>query len=369
MSERWRCLPTGPQELLLRAALLEGDSALVAWRRWKEVDGVTQTDHDSGRLFPLLCRRLLAAGVEDPDLWILKSAYRHQWLVNQQRIAAAGRALRILSAAGIETMVLKGAALALRHYKDLGARPMYDVDILVTPNRAGDAARALLAGGWSQFVPSDLEDLLRVTHGTFLRDGTDTGIDLHWYSMWAPAVEDDFWSAAEPLELAGVPTLVQCPADQLLQVCVHGIWSDGRPVRWVADAITVIRSAPGLDWDRVLEGARRRSVKPPLGEALRYLRDQFAAPVPSTVIVSLQESRGGTLARASHRIWRAPPSRRRLTWLALDRYRRLLALPPGPTREASFRRYLRCWLVVTMQLDAGRRVGPALLSSLLRRLS
>ncbi len=306
MSRRWPTLPTESQELLLKAALFEDDRGLVAWQRWKQTNSLTETDEDSGRLFPLLCRRLLAAGIEDPDLRILKSSYRHQWIANQQRIAAAGRALSILADAGIETMVLKGAALAYRTYRDLGVRPMNDVDVLVAPDRAREAVQVLQADGWWPFLASPLDALLPVTHSTLYRDEPDTGVDLHWYSMWAPAREEDLWEAAEPFEIGRVPTLVPSAADHLLLVCVHGIWSHGRPLRWIADAMALIRSDP-IDWDRLVVAAGARSLTAPLRIALRYLRDVFDAPVPRRVLSATESDRAGILERAGHRVWRSPP--------------------------------------------------------------
>ena len=204
--------PTEAQELLLQAALLDDQRARAAWSSWKQLETVVSTDQDSGRLFPLLSRRLLAMGIEDPDLPTLKSAYRHQWVANQRRLHRAGEALAHLSDAGIETMVLKGAALAERHYRDVGLRLMYDVDVLVHADRARDAASVLGRHGWRQLVAVELEDLLPVTQGTLFLDEMNDGIDLHWHTMWSPAREDDFWSAAEPLVVGGTPTLCPCPA-------------------------------------------------------------------------------------------------------------------------------------------------------------
>jgi SAM-dependent methyltransferase len=365
MTARHSLLPSESQELLLNAALLEGDAALSAWRAWQAVDSVTGTDQDSGRLFPLLCRNLLAIGTNDPDVAILKNAYRHQWLANQLRLEAAGRALRVLSDAGIETMILKGAALAYRHYRDLGARPMYDVDVLVRPDRARAAAEALLDAGWTQCLPTDLDLLLVACWGTAFNDRMDNAVDLHWYAMWSPAIEDDFWLAAEPLEVAGVPTLAQCPADQLLQVCVHGIWSDGMRLRWVPDALAVIRSTPDLDWDRLISGARSRALTLPLHEALRYLRGRFGTAVPASVLKSLDRHHCDVFERATHRAWHAPPTRLRHTWLMIERYRRQRPLPAGATHEANLRRYFRAWASMMLGLQDTVDLTPALVRHLL----
>jgi hypothetical protein len=359
--------PTNSQELLLQAAVLEGDAALGAWRAWQAVDSVTETDPDSRRLFPLLCRNLLAAGADDELIEVLKGTYRRQWLENQLKMQDAARALRVLGDEGIETMVLKGAALAPSYYQDLGVRPMEDVDVLVRPEQASAAAEALLNAGWAHELQTDLDLVLVATHGTGFEDGTRGQIDLHWYAMWSPAIEDDFWSAAEPLDVGGVTTLAQCPADQLLQVCVHGSWSDSHYLRWVPDALAVIRSSPELDWSRLLDRACSRAVTLPLRETLRYLHDCFDAGIPTFVLESLARHRAGVFERAANRAWHAPPTRLRHTWLMLERYRRQRPLPAGNTHEGNLWRYFRAWATMMLGLQNSVDLTPALLRALIPR--
>src|SRR5690606_17461310 len=58
------------------------------------------------------------------------------------------QALDTLSAEDIDVILLKGAGLATTVYGSFGARPMYDVDLLVAPEHALRAWNALRANGW-----------------------------------------------------------------------------------------------------------------------------------------------------------------------------------------------------------------------------
>ena len=175
-------------------------------------------------------------------------------------------------------MVFKGASLSLLAYGDAGVRPMDDVDVLVPIERAGRGDRG--AAG-SRLAPdkTDPPAWTEVHHSLGIAGPRGGNVDLHWFSLWQPARDEPLWRAAVPLELAGVATLAPCPADQLLLACVHGTpWSPLPPFRWIADAVTVIRSAgEGLDWDRLVSEAERRRLTVATAAALAYLREEFGA--------------------------------------------------------------------------------------------
>jgi hypothetical protein len=238
------------------------------------------------------------------------------------------------------------------------------VDVLVRPEMAHAAAEALERSGWEQWPPTDLDDLLPVVQGTRFADGGGEAIDLHWHTMWSPAPEDDFWDAAEPAEVGGVPTLRLCPADQFLHVCVHGVWSEGERVRWVSDAITILRTTPAMDWERVVHRARARALTLPLLDALDYLRETFGQPIPPGVLHSLRVPGPSVSERAGHVAWRIRPFKVRVAALTLEHYRRQRLLAPAATRRADLVSYLSSWTAMRW----GARNRAEMLVGLVRRL-
>ena len=93
------------------------------------------------RLLPLVCRNLERAGIALPTR--LKTAYATALGANTRLLQLAEDVLGRLAHAGIPTLVLKGTALLLLHYRDHGVRPMSDLDVLVPPARAREAFAAL----------------------------------------------------------------------------------------------------------------------------------------------------------------------------------------------------------------------------------
>ncbi len=285
--------PTPQQELLLRAALLQGQPATTAWEQWQAEIDLDRLDLGSSRLLPLLYRNLHDHGVEHPWMNRFKGTYRRTWYENQLRFYRAEALLRSLHEAGMETMLLKGAALTLLHYRDLGLRPMSDFDVLVPFHRAGEAEALLRKLGWTcPYFPGEvLRDLRSFFHGAMFQE-SGCQVDLHWHVLhrvYPTGDDEEFWAGRVPAQIGKTATSALNPADQLLHVCLHGATYNGMPtLRWVADAAMIVRTSPGLDWDRLLEQARRHQIVLPLRQTLGYLRQTLSVEVPSVLMQTLQ---------------------------------------------------------------------------------
>jgi hypothetical protein len=298
------CLPDGDHELALRAALLRGTSAVEAWHRLRARREPDQLNIVAWELRPLLYANLRRLGLRDPLLDAFKTAYRATWVRNERCLRHVQGLLATLGAAGIDTLVLKGGALALQYYGDLGLRPMGDIDILVPAARARDAIEALERMGWA-CRHSLTASFLEVKHAAPFVDADGCNCDLHWrvFEEYCPPETDaEFWDAALEFSVAGVPTRVPCPADQLLHVCVHGLkWGETPGIRWVADAVHVLR-AGGVDWERFARQAVQRRFTLRAREALAYLRARLEAPIPADAAARLSRLPVSRLERLEYRL-------------------------------------------------------------------
>ena len=166
---------------------------------------------------------------------------------------------------------------------------MLDVDILV-PYTAFDAALDVLEGdGFATSLDIPRDRRRRNYHGAGMAHPDGRLLDVHWQlalPFVLPHAEaesgDDFWNASEPLDLGELSVRTLCPADMLLHVIVHGLWSGSAAnVRWVADSTRDLGAAQHtIDWDRVLDQTVRRDLVVPVSNGLRYLDDVLAAPGP-----------------------------------------------------------------------------------------
>jgi Uncharacterised nucleotidyltransferase len=218
---------------------------------------------------------------------------------------------------------------------------MGDVDVVVPARDAGRAATLLSGSGWSP-RPEPPPDYLAISHSWAFqrRDGHD--VDLHWRIFaHSRAPEDEAWAVAEPLRLGGADTRALCGADHLLLVLEHGLeWNPASPVRWIPDAVAIIRG--GVDWDRLCALAGRHRASHAAAIALAYLRATFAPEIPPEVVERLRATPASRGERRLHEARVGPPH---TVPAALRRhlaaYRAVRAARPGGVRRISFPSFLR----------------------------
>lgn len=341
--------PLPDQELLLKAALLGNDKAASAWNEWRshvDIDDIDKLDPGSYRLLPLLYHNLYGLGIKDPILMKLKGVYRLTWYKNQMLFHTIAGLLRSFNDAGIECIVLKGAALILLCYRDYGLRPMNDFDVLVPAEQATSSIRLLHKLGW---VPMDFEPderYISVSYSHGFEDKAGRQFDLHWhlFSQCREAhADDDFWEQAVLREFHDVPARVLCLTDQLLHICVHGAhWNVTPPFRWVADAIMLLKRSPdGIDWNWLIGQAQKRRLVLPLLDTLNYLKETFDAPIAPEALKRLKDIYVPGIERMEYRIAVNPPT----PWTAmLDlwcQHSRLTGNEGLPSRMAGFPSFLQ----------------------------
>lgn len=310
--------------------------AAEAFHEWKASADVNAVDPGSYRLFPLLYANLRSIGVDDPLMNIFRWVYERTKSNNATLYERLAPLLGELNSRGIPAMLVKGSALALLYYRDPALRPMMDADILVPTERAREVMEIITGLGWCSSVtplkgiadtrllsrlgwtPGErglgdyTDEYFSVRHGQDFTDPSRFTIDLHWHLLHghnSPRADSDFWKGARRIDVRGVPVLALDPADQLLQVCSHGVaWSPVPPVRWVADAAAIIRGeGEGLDWDRLMRAAGRHGKTLPVRDALIYMETNLGPLVPEHVLNGLGSVRATASEKFDYGVRTRPP--------------------------------------------------------------
>ena len=263
------------ETLLLRAAgSREASVALAAWAEFRlRVAPGKEVPRDR-RLFPAVFRNLSRLGqARDP---FLSRAYVESFAFNVSVLRESAEAVRTLSAASVPALVLKGTALLIAHYGDLGIRPMSDADILVPEAQLSDALDALEACGWRS-APSRAWVKTQM-HAGVLKNSSGVTIDLHRHALYESryaAADEGFFADSVAAEVMKTPTRIMGIEDQLIHSIVHGLrWSIAPSGIWILDALMLARSGR-VDPEKARARAERLGLSGAVQRGLEVVRSMF----------------------------------------------------------------------------------------------
>jgi hypothetical protein len=273
--------PSVEQRSLLSVLLAAEDEAGAAWFAWRGRVALDGLDVASRRLLPLVAARLDRLGIAEPELARLRGVARHTWASNHCHVRAGLEGAASLARAGIRVCALKGLGLLDRYYDgDFAARPMYDVDLLVAPEQAADAAGILESLGFRSEPPITRRSLaargIRRGMAHAFRRGSSS-IDLHWHVLHQDRsrfFDTLAWAHAARLTRAGdAGVLALSATEHLMHICLHGVRHDASANRiWPLDAVRIIDGSQGeIDWERLVQIARDRCLTVALLDALRFV--------------------------------------------------------------------------------------------------
>lgn len=303
--------PLPAERLLLAAGTAAPERGLDAFHAWRRLRAGAVPPAER-RLLPLAWWNLHERAGDEPGLAIARDAFHAAWAEAIRRETASAGVLEALGALGAPPVLLKGAALVASSVVPSGARPMFDVDVLVEPGRL-DAARALL-------FHSDFEPILATPasarahlHSEGFRRADGLAFDLHsaaFASQHGSGADEPLFRRARAGAFAGAAVRVPAPEDHLLLVCWHGLhWSDAPAIHWAADALLLLRQAgERFDWDAFADEAVRRRLAVPAARALRFLSAELGASVPPRVLLALDAAPGALLGRLEGAVIARPPS-------------------------------------------------------------
>ncbi len=215
-------------------------------------------------------------------------------------------ALAALAAAGITSVLFKGAVLAHTVYPSPICRPMGDLDFWL---RAEDMPRA-------QVVLEELGYVQRVkAHRPVAMQARRQGeiqlvgqgrvgrglIELHWgvfAGEWlyrVAAIENDaIVSRLRPVEILGHPVFTLAPEDTIIQLAVHLAINHQMArlgVRGLLDVVQVARHHP-IDWQTVADRARRWRVATATWLVLALAAETLALDEARPLLAQLRPAAG-----------------------------------------------------------------------------
>ncbi len=236
---------------------------------------------------------------------VLQGQYVRQRHANAVRFAVLGEILRAFQAAGIDVLVLKGAALAQMVYPEPALRPMSDIDVLVRPAQAAAAQAQLTRLGFQTGVFHYTWEHHHLLPQQRTVEGVAVAVEVHHHLLFPklrrpPIGLDELWPAAQALAVDGVPARTLGPADMLRHLYWHGfgahVRDDQLRLIWVADLVSAVES-----WNHVLDWPALRRQEPALVRLLAQL-DALTPWSPALADVLAADLRAAT--RPAWKTWR-----------------------------------------------------------------
>ena len=212
--------------------------------------------------------------------------------------------------AGIQPILLKGAAAALSIYPGFTRRPMLDLDLLVEEREAETAWSLARSLGWRWDATSfPLHAYQDAHHLPPLRDafGSGSGLEIHSRLLLPghPFLfdEEQLRAGAVEIDINGRRCRVPEIHHQLLHCCIHFAWSH-RMTSHAWRAFSDVRAciaADGFDWDRFLDMARASRADSCCYWTLRLAEGAAEVPIPAEVLRALRPHSPALLLNALER--------------------------------------------------------------------
>ncbi len=284
--------PDGYDECLLPAALASSQADRVRhWRTWRRLhpspERLSGIDY---KLLPYLFPRLEKTESQDPMASVFRGVAKRVWAHNRLLLAQAADMQATLEAAGIPSILFKGAALLLGPCERTGDRSTADVDLLIA---APDIKQAL------NLLRPARPRAVRAGHAIALEGPGKVPVDLHVVpSQWSMTDTGQRRRDVESVRAmllrrrsvafaggsAHIPDATDLALLNLTNTFAHNARVTANEGLWVLD-LSTCADEPGFDDDLFLAGIRDSN-------AVALFRHHFAAfrPVMPDRLAGLADS-------------------------------------------------------------------------------
>lgn len=202
----------------------------------------------------------------------LEAAVFENALRKEQEARRLAEGLARLREAGLEALLLKGAALDLLVYTEPWVVSSRDTDLLLRPlpgYRPGPEEKAVRRALYRSGIECDL-----LGHHD---------LDMHGA---LPVSTERIWRAARRIDFRGVDAWVMGPEDLLISLCINACRKRFFRLKGLFDlAETVART--GIDWERLGLRARRNRCEGIVFAALRAARETVGCALPEGALAEL----------------------------------------------------------------------------------
>jgi len=251
-------------------------------RRWDRVLAIATAGSVAESIWSSVCLRGLEGEIPEPIRTAFQDAHASAIARNALLLSEGAEVQAAFTAAGIESVILKGPGLLVAHYPDIGARHVADLDILVRRGevaRAEDVARGIGARDFEHRpVPYGKEDHIQergLLHAPALYTKRDVVLEIHYRvpGRTGNVTDPEFvFARSRSVVWNGRTLRIPSAADLGSIACLHAF--DGHVgesrilLRHLADLAVVIGTG-AASWDEVVASTTAGEGAVALAESIR----------------------------------------------------------------------------------------------------
>jgi len=270
---------------------------------WQELYALASAQWCAPLLYEVLRKHGCLDTVPDPVRSRLRTDCLENRLRNQLLKTELAELLLVFASAGVEAVLLKGAAtFSDTLYGSLGARTMLDLDLLVRTEKI-PAARALLIAAGYEEIPDEGKvfagaptDQRHAHINGYRKLGSPVQVELHYniaYGLGGRILSAEVgWQQTCSVTVETASTLILQPTHRLIHNTVHGLipscyYIKGEIRLWhiLEFAWLVKRYGQEIDWLVWLDSAKREKYTTAFLAWLWLAHRMFAMPLPEDIVV------------------------------------------------------------------------------------
>ena len=226
------------------------------------------------------------------------------------------RIVRVCESNGVDVVPFKGPALASQSAGNVALRTCSDLDFLVRKEQFDSAMRLVEAIG---YIGDSYQSAKQAAHyrrywdqeQTVRRDGGIV-VEMHWAvvpRLWSLSLDyDAMFERTERLQIEQYSVATLGLEDLILVLCIHGSKETWRRLKWVNDVAILLHKERDIDWDALLDRARRHACERILLVGLGLASRLFDVRLPGVVtsIIEKDTAVASLLTRAIEGMQRGP---------------------------------------------------------------
>ena len=248
----------------------------------------------------ILYKSLLASGrfesLDQIHRETLQSFYYQTIRMNLRLMNALKQVLFQANQRGVGVVVLQGMDLLNAPYKDVGLRPMTDIDIWVSRKDYEDIVHLLGTLGYERdaVYPSTFKQ------GSIL-------FDIHTHILWADRIrarklllgrsEKPLVEEVRAIGIEGEKALSLNPYDQVLYLSLHAFKHRVEKLIWLVDIKRILERWKGAEWERLVRRAEDLGQSKTLLYIFFLLEKVFHFSIPPDALKLLQKKKLGPLEK------------------------------------------------------------------------